>query len=356
LLTVILGYADGIGYSQGKLDPSIAAKEIRGAAERASGLTRDLLAFARRQPSVPTTFDLNEVIARSLRLLERLAGEDVSLELALSPEPCAVRADVSQIERVLVNLVVNARDAQPGGGRISIETRLGAREGRKVAKLVVSDPGAGMAPNVLAHLFEPFFSTKGSGKGSGLGLPTVYGLVSQLGGQISVTSAVDAGTRVEIELPLAIEAPIRSTAPPLELEAVGRGRGETILLAEDEAGLRAFLRDSLEQRGYVVLEAADGRAAISLIESHPGPIHVLITDVVMPDASGFDVAARLRATREDPPVIYMSGYLGNQTHLSEIERAGVILLTKPFRIRDLEATLEKALSPRPIRPRPEGAA
>jgi signal transduction histidine kinase/ActR/RegA family two-component response regulator len=356
LLTVILGYADALAHSAGRLDPSIAVKEIRGAAERATALTRDLLAFARREPAVPTTLDLNDVVTRGARLLQRLVGEDVRLNLALSPEPCAVRADVSQIERVLVNLIVNARDAQPGGGWISIATLRDSREGRGVARLIVADPGAGMAPNVLAHVFDPFFTTKEDGKGSGLGLSTVYGLVSQLGGQVSVASEIGVGTRVEIELPLATAAVAGSTSSPSEPDAVRAGAGETILLAEDDDGLRALLRDSLEGSGYVVLEAANGRAAISLIESHPGPLHALITDIVMPDASGFDVAARLRAARADAPVIYMSGYLGNEAHLAEVERTEVVLLTKPFRIRDLEATLQNALALRSLPARPGDAA
>jgi two-component system cell cycle sensor histidine kinase/response regulator CckA len=356
LLTVILGYADAIEDGASGLDPGSAAKEIQGAGERATALTRDLLAFARREPAVPTLLDLNDVVSRSLRLLQRLVAEDVHLQVTLAPEPCELRADASHVERVLVNLVINARDAQPGGGRIAIETQRASRQGKNFVRLLVSDRGSGMAPNVLAHIFEPFFTTKESGKGSGLGLSTVYGLVSQLGGQISVTSEVGAGTQVHIEFPMASEvsAEAASVLPP-DPTALRAGASETILVAEDDAALRTLLREWLERSGYAVLEAADGPAAISLIGTHPGPILALITDIVMPDASGFDVAARFRAVNPDGRVVYLSGYLSSEAHLAELERADVVFVAKPFRMRDLEAALRKALAPRASPALPAGA-
>jgi len=345
LLTVILGYADALGQRGTRIDPALAAKEIRGAAERAAGLTRDLLAFARQVPGLPITLDLNEIVARSLRLLERLVGEDIRLRTQFAAEPCLVRADAGQIERVLVNLVINARDAQPDGGEIAIATRRCTEGARASVRLIVTDRGSGMAPHVLAHAFEPFFTTKGGGAGSGLGLATVYGVVQQLGGEVSATSELGAGTQITIDLPLATEArrELEGDAPA-EASAVRAGTGETVLAVEDAPELRVLLVESLERAGYVVLAAADGLAAISLIESHPGPIDALITDIVMPGASGFDVAARVRERRPNARVLYMSGYVGHDGSLAEVERPDVTFVANPFRMRDLTAALGKTLA------------
>jgi signal transduction histidine kinase/ActR/RegA family two-component response regulator len=347
LLTVILAYADALSENSASVDAPSAAKEIRNAAERAAALTRELLAFSRREPGTPTTLDLNEVVPRILRMLRRLVGEDVQLRTSWSPEPCPVLADASQIERVLMNLVVNARDAQPGGGEIAIETRREVRAGRPLVKLVVSDRGPGMPAHVLAHAFEPFFTTKTNGTGSGLGLATVYGLVSQLGGQVLMSSEVGAGTRIEVELPMAAETPVASSAsPPNDVAMDTRGSGETILLAEDDDELRGLLRSALEQSGYVVWQAHDGRAALAIVESQPGAIDALVTDVVMPGASGLDVVARLRELSPGAGVLYTSGFLGDEGDLSELQREDVVFLRKPFRTSELEAALRKALARR----------
>jgi signal transduction histidine kinase/CheY-like chemotaxis protein len=345
LLTVILGYADALGQRGMPVEPGLAAQEIRGAAERASALTRDLLAFARQEPGSPVTLDLNAVVTRSLRLMERLVGEDIRLRANLAPEPCLVRADASQIERILVNLVVNARDAQPTGGEIAISTQRSTQSARATVRLVVSDRGSGMAPHVLAHAFEPFFTTKGGGAGSGLGLATVYGLVHQLGGQVSATSRLVAGTQITIELPIATETPLElEIDPPAEVISVRAAAGGTLLVVEDDAVLRGLLVESLERAGYVVLAASDGLAAISIVETHPGPIDALITDIVLPGASGFAVAARVRELRPDTRILYMSGYVGDNGSLAEMERPGVVFVAKPFRIRDLEAALDRKLA------------
>ena len=347
LLTVILGYADGMAEGVGAFPPALAGKEIREAAERAAALTGDLLAFTRREPSAPRTVDLNQVAAASARMLERLIGEHVRLELKLSEEVSPIRADPNQIDRILVNLVVNARDALDQGGLIVIETQKPSAN-PEIVRLVVRDTGKGMTASVLEHAFEPFFSTKGSG-GSGLGLSTVHGLVNQLGGEIRVASAPGAGTRFEIDLPRAKEEhAVAPDSAPDSVDAQGRS-GKTILLAEDDDPLRALVRESLVRDGYLVLEARDGRVALEIVQNHRGPIDALVSDIVMPDAGGFELVAGLRKARPGTPVIYMSGYVGNERAFAEIERGEAAFLPKPFRVRDLSAALERVLGVRPGR-------
>lgn len=348
LLTVILGYADGLVEDVRAFPPALAGEEIRGAAERAAALTRDLLSFARREPSAPRTVDLNHVIAASARMLERLIGEHLRLELKLSEEASSIHADPTQIDRILVNLVVNARDALDQGGLIVIETQNPSADAREIVRLVVRDNGKGMAPSVLEHAFEPFFSTKGNG-GSGLGLSTVHGLVSQLGGEIRVVSSPGGGTRFEIDLPRASEE--QAVAPdnaPDSFDSPLRS-GKTILLAEDDDHLRALVRDSLVREGYVVLEARDGRLALEIVRKHLGPIDALVSDIVMPDAGGFELVAGLRAARPGTPVVYMSGYVSNERAFAEIERGDAAFLPKPFRVRELSAALGRALGAQPVR-------
>src|SRR5438128_7978785 len=287
--------------------------EIRNAGLRAAELTRQLLAFSRRQVLAPKVLELNGVVANMDKMLRRLIGEDVELATTLHAEAGAVNADPGQLEQVLLNLVVNARDAMPGGGRVLIETtrvllrdELVERRHRlppgDYACLAVTDSGAGMDESTQAHLFEPFFTTKEVGKGTGLGLATVYGIVKQSGGYIWVYSEVGHGTTVKVYLPrvLADEVAPSRSAPAAE-PSEARGGPETVLLVEDAAPVRSLARRSLEARGYTVLDAADGAAALDLAARHRGGIDVLVTDVVMPGMRGRELAERLAPRRPRMP-------------------------------------------------------
>ena len=314
-------------------------EEIRNAGLRAAELTRQLLAFSRRQVLAPKVLELNAVVANMDKMLRRLIGEDVELATALHAEAGAVNADPGQLEQVLLNLVVNARDAMPGGGRVLIETtrvllrdELVERRHRlppgDYACLAVTDSGAGMDESTQAHLFEPFFTTKEVGKGTGLGLATVYGIVKQSGGYIWVYSEPGRGTMVKVYLPRvpgAAEPPLPAPEPPAL-----RGGHETVLLVEDAAPVRTLARRSLEACGYTVLDAADGPSAIELSARHAGAIAVLVTDVVMPGMSGRELAERLAPTRPEMKVLYTSGYTDDAMVRQGVLNAGVAFLQKPF--------------------------
>jgi PAS domain S-box-containing protein len=315
-------------------------EEIRKASERAASLTRQLLAYSRRQMLQPEVLDLNVVVAEMDKMLRRLIGENISLATVLAPDLGRVRADPNQIEQVLVNLAVNARDAmeRSGGGKLTIETanvdldeafaqaHLGSKPGPH-AMLAVSDTGMGMDATVRAHLFEPFFTTKEVGKGTGLGLATVYGIVKQSGGYISVYSEPGHGSSFKIYLPR-LAAPAASPAPALKGSA-GRGT-ETILVVEDEPAVLALSQRALEAQGYVVLAASDATTALRLVERHGGTIHLLLTDVVMPGMSGRDLADQLAARRPGIRVLYMSGYPGDAVVQHGELQAGSTFLQKPF--------------------------
>ena len=314
-------------------------EEIRNAGLRAAELTRQLLAFSRRQVLAPKVLELNAVVANMDKMLRRLIGDDVELATALHAEAGAVNADPGQLEQVLLNLVVNARDAMPGGGRVLIETtRLLLRDelverrhrlapGDYVC-LAVTDSGLGMDEATQAHLFEPFFTTKEVGKGTGLGLATVYGIVKQSGGYIWVYSEPGRGTTVKVYLPRvpgAAEPPLPEPEPPAL-----RGGHETVLLVEDAAPVRTLARRSLEACGYQVIDAADGPKALELSARHSGEIAVLVTDVVMPGMSGRELAERLAPTRPAMKVLYTSGYTDDAMVRQGVLNAGVAFLQKPF--------------------------
>ena len=314
-------------------------EEIRNAGLRAAELTRQLLAFSRRQVLAPKVLELNAVVANMDKMLRRLIGDDVELATALHAEAGAVNADPGQLEQVLLNLVVNARDAMPGGGRVLIETtRLLLRDelferrhrlppGDYVC-LAVTDSGLGMDEATQAHLFEPFFTTKEVGKGTGLGLATVYGIVKQSGGYIWVYSEPGRGTTVKVYLPRvpgAAEPPLPAPEPPPL-----RGGHETVLLVEDAAPVRTLARRSLEACGYQVIDAADGPSALELSARHTGEIAVLVTDVVMPGMSGRELAERLAPTRPAMKVLYTSGYTDDAMVRQGVLNAGVAFLQKPF--------------------------
>ena len=314
-------------------------EEIRNAGLRAAELTRQLLAFSRRQVLAPKVLELNAVVANMDKMLRRLIGEDIELATALHAEAGAVNADPGQLEQVLLNLVVNARDAMPGGGRVLIETtrvllrdELVERRHRlppgDYACLAVTDSGAGMDESTQAHLFEPFFTTKEVGKGTGLGLATVYGIVKQSGGYIWVYSEPGRGTTVKVYLPRvpgAAEPPLPAPEPPAL-----RGGHETVLLVEDAAPVRTLARRSLEACGYQVIDAADGPSALELSARHTGEIAVLVTDVVMPGMSGRELAERLAPTRPAMKVLYTSGYTDDAMVRQGVLNAGVAFLQKPF--------------------------
>ena len=318
-------------------------EQVRGAAQRAIRLTRQLLIFARSDVVHPEVLSLNEVVAGLEQLLRRSLGEHITLSIAPEDGLWPVKADAGQLEQVLVNLAVNARDAMPGGGKLTIDTanitvdeayaegRPGLRPGR-YARLRVSDTGAGMPPEVAARVFEPFFTTKPKGKGTGLGLATFYGIITGAGGHAQIYSEPGLGTTVTGLLPATGEKAARSGAPPT---AVPRGRGETILLVEDEASLKDLAMRILTRNGYHVRAASTAAQAPGIAAETGQPIDLLLTDVVMPEMLGNEVARRVRAVRPALPVLYMSGYAQPilDTHGA---RAGQIdLLEKPF----TEATL-----------------
>jgi CheY-like chemotaxis protein len=306
-------------------------------AERAASLTRQLLAFSRKQILAPKVMDLNTVVPNMASMLERLIGEHVRLAFRPGRGVGRVKADPGQLEQVVVNLVVNARDAMPEGGRVTIETanveldehyarqHVGAEPGPYVM-LAVSDTGIGMDAATQARIFEPFFTTKPLGKGTGLGLSTVYGIVRQSGGNIWVYSEPGQGTTVKVYLPRVEEA-----EEPVDAQPVPPGRGtETILLAEDEDEVRALAHEVLAGYGYTVLEAREPTEAIQIAEGYAGPIHLLVTDVVMPDLSGRALAERLAPLRPEMKVLYVSGYTDDAIIHHGVLEAGTAFIQKPF--------------------------
>jgi PAS domain S-box-containing protein len=316
-------------------------EEIRHAGTRAAELTRQLLAFSRRQVLAPKVLEPNAVVANMDRMLRRLLGEDVELITSLDPGAGAVSADPGQLEQVLLNLAVNARNAMPTGGRLTVATaRVTLTEELVTPRpthrlppgdyvcLAVSDTGAGMDEGTQAHLFEPFFTTKEVGKGTGLGLATAYGIVKQSGGYIWVYSEPGHGTTVKVYLPR-VAGTAAAQAPTPEPQDV-RGGGETVLLVEDAAPVRSLARRSLEARGYRVLDAADGSAALAVASAHGSAIDLLVTDVVMPGMSGRELAERLAPGRPGMKVLYTSGYTDDAMVRQGVLTAGVAFLQKPF--------------------------
>jgi signal transduction histidine kinase/ActR/RegA family two-component response regulator len=340
LLTVITGYADLL-LTGGSLRPSqrSAIEEIRRAAERGGALTHQLLAFSRRQPFSRKVVQLNALILNMQKMLSRLIGEDIDLITIPAAEPDTARTDPSQLEQVIMNIAVNARDAMPGGGKLIIETAnaevdrtyAGANVDLKPGSYVVvaiSDTGLGMDPETTAHLFEPFYTTKPPGKGTGLGLATAYGIVRQSGGAISVYSEPGHGTTVKIYLP---PAEARAPAEGVEESVTARlGGTETILVVEDEARVRRLICEVLIARGYRVLEAVRGEDAMRQAANHNGRIHLLLADVVLPEMSGPQVVEQIRATQPGIRVLYMSGYTDEAIAHHGILESAQPFLQKPF--------------------------
>jgi PAS domain S-box-containing protein len=322
--------------------------EIREAARRGAELTRQLLAVSRKQMLEPRPVDLNELLSNLRRLLGRLIEEDVDLRLDLAPGLPPVLADPGQVEQVVMNLAVNARDALERGGAITISTRtaeVGRGEARpperpagRYAVVTVTDNGRGIPPEMLSHLFEPFYTTKPAGQGTGLGLSTVYGIVRQHGGFVEVESAPDRGTAFQVYLPVA-EGATSASEEPRRAEPLPRG-DETVLLVEDEAAVREVARTVLDRLGYQVLSAASGEEALTLADRHQGALHLLLTDVVLPGRSGPEVASALRTRRPACRVLYMSGYPENLA----AGLAGVAFLPKPFSPEALARKLREVLA------------
>src|SRR5438270_2603674 len=357
LLMVISGYSEFLLERLGA-EPYLRgpAQEIASAAERASSLTRQLLAFSRKQMLAPRIINLNDIATENLKMLTRMIGEDVDLVMTPGRDLWSVRADGGQIEQVIMNLAVNARDAMPSGGKLTIETSnvtLGEEEARHHAPLrpgdyvmiQVSDTGVGMDAETQSHIFEPFFTTKGP-KGTGLGLSTVYGIIKQSLGYIWVESEVGRGTTFKIYLPRVAGAgdPARITAQA-QAQRVEPGT-ETILLVEDEANLRYLARQYLEKQGYKVIEAADGAVAVQIAVAHESVIHLLLTDVIMPGMNGRELAQRITEIRPNVKVLYMSGYTENVIGHNGTLDAGIRLLQKPFNLRDLKDKVREVLDAR----------
>ena len=339
ILGVIMGHVESIHKSFEFPAPLRKhSGEIKKAAERAASLTRQLLAFSKQQVLQPTVLDLNAVVEHVSSLLRHMIGEDVELVFAPSPDLSSVKADSSQIEQILMNLAANARDAMPNGGKLVIRTanaeldqtcarqRAGARAGPYVM-ISVSDTGEGIDPGVMPHIFEPFFTTKEHGKGTGLGLATVYGIVKQSGGSIYVYSEVGKGTTFKVYLPRVKGSgvPFESSEP--HASCVRRG-SETILLVEDQEPLRELIRGVLEEQGYRVLDAADTRTALRIVGQPDLRIDLVLTDVIMPGSGGRQLIGTLRQSRPDTRVLYMSGYAGDP--FADALELDAPLLEKPF--------------------------
>ena len=353
ILTVITGYGEMVAE---KLvdDPVVSEEmqEILKAADHATVLTSQLLIFSRRHVVSREALDLNTVVAKLERMLRRIIGEDVELITVPAASLARVRVDAAQVEQVVMNLAVNARDAMPAGGRLTIETanveldpaysrnHIGVKEGQYVM-LAVSDTGKGIPPDVRSRLFEPFFTTKERGKGTGLGLSTVYGIVKQSGGEIWVYSEPGKGTTFKIYLPRLADDEAQP-ARAAETSPVERG-DETILLAEDEPGVRALAREVLRQHGYQVLEAMDVNDALRICREHPEGIDLLLTDVVMPVMSGRELAERVAEIRPEIKVLYMSGYTDNIVVSHGVTSIDKEFLQKPFTPRSLARKVRESL-------------
>jgi len=349
LLMNALPPADGISRKISQIDR---------AADRATALTKQLLAFSRMQVLQPRVMSLNGVVEDMGKLLPRLIGEDVELGIRMAPDLGKIRADASQMEQIIMNLAVNARDAMPSGGRLIIETSNAdldrtynsthpiVKAGRYVL-LAVSDTGTGMDAETQAHIFEPFFTTKEPGKGTGLGLATVYGVVKQSGGFIWVYSEVGKGTSFKIYLPR-VDQPEDRGSVPLPFAEAPRGT-ETILLAEDEQDVREVAREFLESGGYTVIEALNGAEALRLASEHRAAIDLLVTDMVMPGMTGKELARRLQHQHSGIGVVYMSGYSEQTAAETAQAEANILLLTKPFSRGSILRAVREALNvPRSI--------
>jgi PAS domain S-box-containing protein len=357
LLMVVKGHSQLLLDRMPESSPlRLSVEQVEKAADRAAALTRQLLAFSRKQVLQPRVMDLNDTVAGMIRMFSRVIGENIQMAFVPGGKLGRVKADPGQIEQVLLNLVVNARDAMLSGGRLTIETSNVELDSSYSAThtsfepglyvmLTVTDTGCGMDAQTQARMFEPFFTTKGPGKGTGLGLATVYGVVKQSGGYIYVYSEVGRGTTFKIYLPQ-VTAKLDVTSPDAEKRRSSRGT-ETILFVEDEQSVRELVRDFLVGAGYCVLEASDGVQGLKVAAAHPGPIHMLITDVVMPHLSGPQLAAKLSTQRAGLKTLFISGYTDDTVFRHGVLEGGVAFLQKPFNLKALALKIREVLSGEP---------
>jgi signal transduction histidine kinase len=356
LLTVIMGHSQVL---LGEMAPDNPQRrkidEMRKAGERAAALIRQLLTFSRKQPAEPKVFSLNPVVANIETMIRRLIGEDIMLTVKISSEDLRIKADPAQLEQVLMNLVVNARDAMPKGGKLTIETAPATLSRTPVyhlkplppgsyVRLSVSDTGCGILPAVQAQMFEPFFTTKEEGKGTGLGLSIVFGIITRMGGGIDVVSEVGKGTRFDVYLP-SVTAEVDHASPEEPSTQSTRGH-ETILLVEDEASVREVVREELQRLGYRVVEAKNGLEACLAATQQAASLHLLLTDVVMPVMSGRELAQHLRVIKPELKVLYMSGY-NDDVGVGANEPASAYL-QKPFTLENLARTVRTLLDQQPV--------
>jgi two-component system, cell cycle sensor histidine kinase and response regulator CckA len=360
MLTAIIGFSDFLLMNHRPTDPAFQdIMNIKQNANRAAGLVRQLLAFSRQQTLRPERMQLGDVLSELSILLGRLLGENIELKLDSGTDIWPVKADLHQFEQVIINLAVNARDAMPNGGKLSIRTaNVTERESLGLAQyrvqpgeyvlIEVRDTGTGMAPEVMQKIFEPFFSTKEVGRGTGLGLSTVYGIVKQTGGHIIPESELGQGTVMRVYLPRYVEVPgeaepARVPAPPRReqpKDLTGRG---TVLLVEDEDAVRSFAARALGQRGYRVLEATTGTEALELFASHNGDVDLVVSDVVMPEMDGPTLMKHLRSERPDVKIIFISGYAEDAFRRNLSDNEEFMFLQKPFDLKELAAAVKAAL-------------
>jgi len=361
MIGAILGWAE-LGMDETDADARLHRHfdKVRHQAIRAAALTRQLLAFARRQILEPRDINLNQDVTETLSLLEKVLGSNIEIKTNLTANLPVIRADPTQIEQVIMNLCINARDAMPEGGQLFIETgevvldeqQLAAQEHAKpgrYAMLAVTDTGTGMDAGTLDRIFEPFFTTKDIGKGTGLGLATVYGIVRQHGGFLHVYSELNVGTTFRMYLPLTVTAgkieDLSEDVQPV------RGGSELILIAEDHEGLRDLARETLEGLGYSVITANDGEAAVREFENHCDQIDLLLFDVVLPKMNGPKAYASISRLKPDIPVIFATGYSADISLLQEAQHQGLMVLQKPYDPRDLARRIRDTLDLQPARAR-----
>jgi CheY-like chemotaxis protein len=360
LLAVILGY---VGLAQADVPPGdplhTMLVEIKHAGERAATLTRQLLAFSRKQVLQPVAFNLNEVVTDLEKMLRRILGEDIAFRVVLAPDLDAILADPGQIEQVIVNMAVNARDAMPTGGKLTIETanveiddqflahHMDVKPGHYV-QLAVTDTGVGIDAPTQSQLFEPFFTTKETGEGTGLGLAMAYGIVKQSGGDIGVYSELGKGTTFKVYLPRTEHVSLGKAERGTE--SIIRGRGERILVVEDETALRNLLDRMLTSWGYQVTLTADADQALAAVATMEGRPDLVLTDVVMPGSSGAVLAERLRQIQPDLKVLFMSGYTDNAIVHHGVLDSGLPFIQKPFRSADLAVKIAGLLQERKPQP------
>ena len=356
LITVIRGYADLLEESLPETGPGRAdIREVKRAVDRAADLTAQLLAFSRKQILQPRIVNPNDIMRRMEKILPRIIGEDIEVAMDLEPDAGTVRADPGQVEQVIMNLAANARDAMPRGGTLSFQTSNSSfdRPPRELhpqmspgnyVRLTVSDTGTGMDGETLAHIFEPFFTTKEAGKGTGLGLATVYGTIKQSGGFIFCTSEPGKGTTFRIYLPQAFQEPAgEASVEPKPKSSSHRGSG-TILLVEDEEALRRYVREILESRGYAVLEAGNGDEALRAVSSLASEVDLLLTDVVLPRMSGPELGRRLRELKSGVRILYMSGYSEELVSRHGVLDPDADIIQKPFDSASLLGRVARSLS------------